>query len=215
MYGGIKFSYSTTVSKGLKNNIRKDIIESFEGSPELRKEMRRVFQMANRRIQNIEKSGVFSPAVAALGKGDIKGYSKFTVKGFSNNGDDWKTLKKEYAKAISFLNQPTSTASGAKQFEKQVKEQMGVSNDLWKELRITILSNYNSVSNELLLALPYSDFLQEVYNRAKDTSAEQIEKDAKRIANNLQKQINETAERASQNITEIIEDMANGFKMEF
>ena len=67
MYGGIKFSYSTTVSKGLKNNIRKDIIESFEGSPELRKEMRRVFQMANRRIQNIEKSGVFSPAVASAG----------------------------------------------------------------------------------------------------------------------------------------------------
>ena len=164
---------------------------------------------------NIEKSGVFSPAVASLGKGNIKGYSKFTVKGFGNTGDDWKTLKKEYAKAISFLNQPTSTASGAKEFEKQVKNQMGVSEDLWKEIRTTILEGYNSVSNELLLALPYSDFLQEVYNRAKDSSAEQIERDAKRIADNLQKQINETAERASQNITEIIEDMANGFKMEF
>lgn len=211
----IKISYSTTVAKGLKNKIRKDIIESFEGSPDLRKEMKRVFQMANRRIQNVEKSGVFSPAVASLGKGDIKGYSKFSVKGFGNTGDDWKALKKEYAKAISFLNQPTSTASGAKQFEQQVKKQMGVSDDLWKEIRQTILNGYNSVSSELLLALPYSDFMQEVYSRAKDSSAEQIEKDAKAIADNLQAQIEQTAEVASQTITQIIEDMAKGFKIDF
>lgn len=211
----IKITYSTTVAKGLKNKIRQDIIDSFEGSPELRKEMKRVFQMANRRIQNIEKSGVFSPAVASLGKGDVKGYSKFTVKGFGNTGSDWKSLKKEYAKAISFLNQPTSTASGAKQFEKQVKKQMGVPDDLWKEIRRTIIDGYNSVSSELLLALPYSDFMQEVYNRAKDSSAEQIEQEAKAIADNLQAQIDQTAETASQTITEIIENMAKGFKIDF
>lgn len=214
-------TFSATVAKGLKNKLKKDIINSIEGSKETRDEIRRVFQQANRRIQNVEKAGVFSPAVAALGKGDIKGYSKFSVKGFGNTGDDWKSLKKEYAKAISFLNQPTSTASGAKQFEKQVKSEMGISEDLWKNIRESILNGYNSVSDELLLALPYSDFMQDIYSRAKDNSSEQIEREAKETADQIQKQIEQSAEQAAEEITELYEDtvqkaleaLANGFKM--
>src|SRR5699024_10251159 len=140
-------TFSATVTKGLKNKLKKDIINSIEGSKETRAEIRRVFQQANRRIQNIEKAGVFSPAVASLGKGDVKGYSKFSVKGFGNTGNDWKTLKKEYAKAISFLNQPTSMLSGAREFEKQVKDSMDIDEDLWKDIRDSILGGYNSVSN--------------------------------------------------------------------
>lgn len=214
-------TFSATVTKGLKNKLQKDIVNSIEGSPEMRKEIRRVFQQANRRIENIEKSGLFSPAVASLGKGNVKGYSKFSVKGFGNTGDDWKTLKKEYAKAISFLNQPTSMASGAKDFEKNVKSQMNVSDDIWNDIRDSILGGYNSVSNELLLALPYSDFIQDIYNRAVQSSSEQIERDAKKIADELQKNINQTAEETAEEITteynqtisELLEGLVNGFKM--
>lgn len=214
-------TFSATVSKGLKNKLKKDIINSIEGSPEMRKEIRKVFQQANRRIQNIENAGLFSPAVASLGKGNIKGYSKFSVKGFGSTGNDWKTLKKEYAKAISFLNQPTSMARGAKEFEKQVKSQMSVSDELWDDIRDSILGGYNSVSSELLLALPYSDFIQDVYNRATQSSSEQIERDAKKIADELQKNINQTAEETAEEITEeynqtiseLLEGLVNGFKM--
>ena len=90
-----------------RTELRQDIIQSVESSKELRKEVRRVFQQANRRIQNIESKGILSPAVTALNKGDIKGFSKFSV-----SGKSWDEIKTEYAKAVSFLRQPTSTATG-------------------------------------------------------------------------------------------------------
>lgn len=210
----IKVSYSNTVTKGLKNKLKKDIIQSIEGSKELRQEIRRVFQMANRRIQNIEKSGVFSPAVASLGKQDVKGYSKFSVKGFGNTGASWNALKKEYAKAVSFLNQPTSTASGAKQFEDTVKKEMGIEDDLWKSIRETILNGYNNVSSELLLALPYSDFMQEVYSRAMESSSSQMEKEAQQQAELLQKSIEQQAENIAGGIEDIMQGLVNGFKID-
>ena len=58
-----------------KARIKKEIINAVESSPSLRKQISKVFQQANRRIQNIEKNGVVSPAVVALNKGDVKGYS--------------------------------------------------------------------------------------------------------------------------------------------
>lgn len=212
---GIKITYTTTVAKGLKNHLEKNIINVIEGDKEMRKEIARVFQMANRRIQNVEKSGAFSPSVASLGKGDIKGYSKFSVKGFGNSGSSWQALKKEYAKAVSFLNQPTSTASGAKQFEKQVKSQMNVPDDLWKDIRDSVLGNYNSVSSDLLLALPYADFMQDIYDRTKDSSADMIEKDAKQIAEELQNNINQTADAMATALSDAVEQMAKGFKIDF
>lgn len=221
MAGGIswKLTYNASVVRGLKNKLEKDIIQAAESSPALRREIRRVFQMANRRIQNIEKAGVFSPAVAALGKGDVKGYSKFSVKGFGETGSGWQALKKEYAKAISFLNQPTSTASGAKQFEAQVKKEMGIDDELWKGVRDSILGNYNSVSSDLLLALPYSDFMQEVYSRAAASASTQMEQEARANEAAAQAEIDNLAKKLAQDTVDGIEDMvrslAKGFKIDF
>lgn len=206
---GITIKVSSRVAKGLKNKVKKDVIEAIEGSPTLRKEISRVFQMANRRIQNIESAGLFSPAVAALGKGDVKGYSKFSVKGFGNTGSGWQALKREYTKAIAFLNQPTSSATGAREFETQVKQQMNIDDGLWKGVRDAILGNYNSVSSQLLLALPYSDFMQEVYSRAQQSSSSQIEQEAQYLADSLQQNIDETAE----SIASAYETLINGFKI--
>ena len=206
---GITIKVSSRVAKGLKNKVKKDVIEAIEGSPALRKEISRVFQMANRRIQNIESAGLFSPAVAALGKGDVKGYSKFSVKGFGNTGSSWQALKREYTKAIAFLNQPTSSATGAREFETQVKQQMNIDDGLWKGVRDAILGNYNSVSSQLLLALPYSDFMQEVYSRAQQSSSSQIEQEAQYLADSLQQNIDETAE----SIASAYETLINGFKI--
>ena len=89
--------------------IKQRIIEAKMSSPEYRAEIRRIFQQANRRIQNIESKGLVSPAVMALNKGDIQGFTKFSMK------HDWEDLKAEYAKAVSFLRQPTSTATGVRE----------------------------------------------------------------------------------------------------
>lgn len=202
-------NFSTKVTRGLNNKLRQDIMESVEGTPAMRKEIRRVFQMANRRIQNIEKSGVFSPAVASLGKGDIHNYSKFSIKGFGNTGAEWTELKKEYAKAIAFLNQPTSSATGAREFEEQVKKQMDIDEELWDALREQILMGYNSVESQLLLALPYADFMQEIYSRTVKDVSSKMEEDAKKILDKLDKNINKTSE----DILQAYEDLLNGFKL--
>ena len=60
----MKITFSAKVKKHLnKAKLSKDIMNSMKASPAMRKEIRRVFQMANRRIQNIENSGILSPAV--------------------------------------------------------------------------------------------------------------------------------------------------------
>lgn len=60
-----------------KAYVKKEIINAIESSSSLRKEIAKVFQQANRRIQNIEKNGVVSPAVVALNKGDVKDILNF------------------------------------------------------------------------------------------------------------------------------------------
>lgn len=199
-----KYTFEKNINKSLKQTLTKEIVKSVEGSPEMRKEIRRVFQMANRRIQNIEKSGAFSPAVASLGKGDIKGYSKFSVKGFGNTGDSWTQLKKEYGKAVAFLNQPTSTAQGAKEFEKQVQQQLNIPSDVWQTVRNGILEGYNSTSGDLLAALPYSTFMQEIYETSTATAANQMEKDAIQTAEQLQAAVEAQAQAISGQVESIL-----------
>lgn len=184
------FKFEKNINKALKQQASKEIVNAVEGSAEMRKEIRRVFQMANRRIQNIETSGVFSPAVAALGKGGVSGYSKFSVKGFGNTGESWTELKKEYGKAVAFLQQPTSTATGAKEFEKQVQQQLNIPSDRWEDVRETIMDGYASTSGDLMAALPYSTFMQEIYDRASASANSEMEREAVQAAEQLQAEIN-------------------------
>lgn len=121
---GFKIKFTKSVFGATQRaKIKKEILQAVESSPEYRKEIARVFQMANRRIQNIEQSGQLSPAVQALNKGDVKGFTKFSMKG------DWNTLKIEYGKAISFLRQPTSTAQGARQYGQHMQRMYDLTPD--------------------------------------------------------------------------------------
>lgn len=114
--------YSKSVFKSTNISLRKDILNADKILPEFKKEIKRIFQTANRRIQNIEKSGVISTAYEAL---DIdKDNPKFSK--FSISGKNWTDLKIEYAKAVEFLRKPTSTASGAKQYINHLQKQSGL-----------------------------------------------------------------------------------------
>lgn len=94
---GFKIKFTKSVFGATQRaKIKKEILQAVESSPEYRKEIARVFQMANRRIQNIESKGLLSPAVQALNKGDIKGFTKFSMRG------DWNTLKLSTARQFRF-----------------------------------------------------------------------------------------------------------------
>ena len=196
-------------------HIKKEIITAVESDPQLRKEIAKVFQQANRRIQNVENSGIISPAVTALNKGDIKGFSKFSMK------HDWNDLKIEYSKAVAFLQQPTSTATGTKEYGAHLKRTYQLTDDEFSLMQNKLMGKIASVSDEKFLEqylLQYKDFTGELEQESKDVS-DQIEDDAIKIADSLQDEINEKAraieeeqERLSGLLDDTLEKILKSFK---
>ena len=198
----IKINFSPSVyAKTSKLKLKREILQAVESSPEYRKEIARVFQMANRRIQNIEQSGQLSPAVQALNKGDVKGFTKFSMKG------DWNTLKIEYGKAISFLRQPTSTAQGARQYGQHLQRMYDLTPDEYNLMARNLQGKLNSVSDSDFVErylMRYKDFTGEMEQSASDIST-QIESEAQSISRAIDAEI----ERQANEAADQMEDMQN------
>lgn len=199
---GFKIKFTNSVFGATQRaKIKKEILQAVESSPEYRKEIARVFQMANRRIQNIEQSGQLSPAVQALNKGDVKGFTKFSMKG------DWNTLKIEYGKAISFLRQPTSTAQGARQYGQHLQRMYDLTPDEYNLMARNLQGKLNSVSDSDFVErylMRYKDFTGEMEQSASDIST-QIESEAQSISRAIDAEI----ERQANEVTDQMEDMQN------
>lgn len=199
---GFKIKFTKSVFGATQRaKIKKEILQAVESSPEYRKEIARVFQMANRRIQNIEQSGQLSPAVQALNKGDIKGFTKFSMKG------DWNTLKIEYGKAISFLRQPTSTAAGAKQYGQHLQRMYDLTPDEYNLMARNLQGKLNSVSDSDFVErylMRYKDFTGEMEQSASDIST-QIESEAQSISRAIDAEI----ERQANEVADAMNDMQN------
>lgn len=199
---GFKIEFTKSVFGATQRaKIKKEILQAVESSPEYRKEIARVFQMANRRIQNIEASGQLSPAVQALNKGDIKGFTKFSMKG------DWNTLKIEYGKAISFLRQPTSTAQGARQYGQHLQRTYGLTPDEYSLMARNLQGKLNSVSDSDFVErylMRYKDFTGEMEQSASGIST-QIESEAQSISRAIDAEI----ERQANEVADAMEDMQN------
>lgn len=199
---GFKIEFTESVFGATQRaKIKKEILQAVESSPEYRKEIARVFQMANRRIQNIEQSGQLSPAVQALNKGDIQGFTKFSMKG------DWNTLKIEYGKAISFLRQPTSTAQGARQYGQHLQRMYDLTPDEYNLMARNLQGKLNSVSDSDFVErylMRYKDFTGEMEQSASDIST-QIESEAQSISRAIDAEI----ERKANEVADQMEDMQN------
>lgn len=172
-----------------KIHVDKQILNAVESRGYLKREIARVFQQANRRIQNIENSGLISPAVVALNKGDIKGFTKFSMK------HDWNDLKIEYSKAVSFLQQPTSTASGTREYASHLKRSYDLNDKEFKLMQDKLMGKIASVSDTRFLEnylMQYKDFTGELEQESRDVS-DQIEDDAVRIENALDDAIDKIA----------------------
>lgn len=199
---GFKIQFTKSVFGATQRaKIKKEILQAVESSPEYRKEISRVFQMANRRIQNIEQSGQLSPAVQALNKGDVKGFTKFSMKG------DWNTLKIEYGKAISFLRQPTSTAQGARQYGQHLQRMYDLTPDEYNLMARNLQGKLNSVSDSDFVErylMRYKDFTGEMEQSASDIST-QIESEAQSISRAIDAEI----ERQANEVADAMDDMQN------
>lgn len=184
-----------------KVHVKKEIINAVESSPTLRKQIARVFQQANRRIQNVEKTGVVSPAVVALNKGDVKGFAKFSMK------HDWNDLKIEYSKAVAFLQQPTSTATGTQEYAKHLKKTYKLKDEEFSLMQEKLIGKIASVSDQKFLEqylMQYKDFTGELEQESRDVS-DQIESDAIKIADNLQNSIYNVGEKVEETVQKILD----------
>lgn len=201
---GFKIQFTKSVFGATQRaKIKKEILQAVQSSPEYRKEIARVFQMANRRIQNIEQSGQLSPAVQALNKGDIHGFTKFSMKG------DWNTLKIEYGKAISFLRQPTSTAQGARQYGQHLQRMYDLTPDEYNLMARNLQGKLNSVSDSDFVErylMRYKDFTGEMEQSASDIST-QIESEAQSISRAIDAEIERQANEVADTMNKMQDDI--------
>lgn len=129
----ISLIFTGTVLKSAnKIRLSSEILTSEYPTPELKKQIQKVFHTANRRIQNIQNAGLYSPALKELNFSEVGAKQKFAK--FTQAGQNWAEIKLQYAKAVQFLKKPTSTASGARQWNKAVQKQLGFNDNLYNAI---------------------------------------------------------------------------------
>lgn len=182
--------FSASVIKSINKPLNQDITNAVIGSRGLKTLVNKVLQQANRRIQNIENAGLASPAVKAVySERGKKNYTYFSTSGLNPlNPNDWEVIKYEYGRAMSFLNNPTSTATGARQYIKYQANQLNnipfeSANkivDLATEPTIDEYGNVNIFS--------YGEILDTFKNDVMTTENE-MERNGERYAENLEQQL--------------------------
>lgn len=172
--------YSKTVTKAVANwKLDKNIINSMESAKELRKEINRVFHAANRRLQNLENSGAFSPAANAvnayLESDTVSQFNQFAK--FTTAAKSWSEIKADYAAAIEFLRKPTSTSSGAKQFEKEIQQRLKITPQQFDHVKTIINDGGGVMEYANLISLIPSDptKVADFFRTAANDIADEIE----------------------------------------
>ena len=206
-----KLTFSQSTLKKVRSiKLNRDIITADIKTPLAEKEIKRVFQIANRRIQNIQNGGYLSPAIQALGI-DVND-NTFTK--FSTKGKDWNTIKIEYAKVIGFLQNPTSTAQGAKQWQKSVQNSLGFSDDLMKKVVKVIKEN----QNDFVLKSQVENVREEFETAASDISdfierESKNEKNLQQLENELNKDITDVQNSVTNDVINNILDSFKNFRL--
>lgn len=191
-------------SSVLKSTVQKhgviDIDNIVKNSDDFKKEIRKVFQQANRRIQNVTKAGYASPAVKAIiaEKGQ-RNYTYFSLAGLNPaNPADWEVIKYEVGLAKSFLANPTSSATGARQYIKYNQERLGINSfenankvvDIATQPNINEWGDVNIMQYGALLDNLASDIIQE---------QREIDFNSPTFAQELEEKLNEVARKMASN----------------
>lgn len=171
----------------------KQIEKAVESSPALRAEIARTFQVANRRMQNIERAGLISPAVVAANKGDIDRFTKFSMR------QSWSSLKEEYARALAFLSDETSTASGARQYKKALQGMLNLNSEpeLFESVYDNMARNINAI-----VANEQSNF---TYQQIMDV----IKTETRNASQSIEQRVNQYEQQIQDNIHQSAVDFLN------
>lgn len=182
--------FSASVIKSINKPLNQEITNAVIGSRGLKTLVNKVLQQANRRIQNIENAGLASPAVKAVySERGKKNYTYFSTSGLNPlSPNDWEVIKYEYGRAMSFLNNPTSTATGARQYIKYQASQLNnipfeSANKIVDIATEPTIDNYGNVN-----IFSYSEILDTFKNDVMTTENE-LERNGERYAEYLEQQL--------------------------
>ena len=120
---------------------------------------------------------------------------------------DWDELKIEYSKAVSFLQQPTSTASGTREYSRHLKKTYNLTDEEFSIMQNNLVGKIASVSDKKFLEqylMQYKDFTGELEQESKDVS-DQIESDAIKIADSVQRNIDNAGEMVESAVQKILD----------
>lgn len=182
--------FTASVIKSINKPLNQDITNAVIGSKGLKTLVNRVLQQANRRIQNIEKAGLASPAVKAVySERGKKNYTYFSTSGLNPlDPSDWEMIKYEYGRAMSFINNPTSTATGARQYIKYQARQLNnipfeSANKIVDIATEPTIDEYGNVN-----IFSYGDILDTYKSDVMSTELEMV-KNSKEYVENLESQL--------------------------
>lgn len=213
----MKITFSAKVYASVHKQLNKEIMTAVTGSPEMKKELNRVFQQANRRVQNVTSAGTISPAVEALREqgreipdnGRFK--TVFSVAGLDlSNQSQWQMAQQEYAEAMAFLNQPTSTATGAKQFVRQVAAKNDIEVEDANDILVGIYSNEGLKQEANSRGDKYRYLVDDVIETVKEAQSGMAQ-DAREYAQEMRNQLRQEVDRVTQNTMDLINGFAENF----
>jgi hypothetical protein len=151
---------------------------------ELAKYTRVLADVGNKRLKRLESTGYdeISPAYLTVEKGGKRGQGKFSTKGKTRN-----QLLAEFTRAKGFLNAKTSTVSGSKKLQADVKIRLGNNVSIDEQKRIWEIYNELKSKNYALFSIIGSDRIQklvaeksELFDNVTD-AIEGIQKEMKQI----------------------------------
>lgn len=186
-----------------------EILNAFEKSSSMSKEVRRVVNMANKRISRINADNtVISPALKALQK---QGIDKFALR-----GQTWEQQKETYFRAIEYLNQESSSLGGARKFTNEFLEKSGLQSkgsspeqqEKYREYASSIIDEYGSdvMNNDRLM---YNAVAQYFYDMKVEQAQNAIEQGTMRDLASADRQMRDNANEVADAIADIVDDMTS------
>lgn len=167
---------------------------------EMKKDIKKVLQRANRRIQNVEKAGLPSPALKALyaERGRSVSYSKFSISGLDlRNEVGFMRAKEEYARAVSFLYNPTSSATGAREYVKSIATKYNIPVDVSARIIDKATSPAVTDSGDINI-FNYQSIVNEASNDVMNADL-QLTEDTVKNGEIIESKIDETIARLNKN----------------
>lgn len=134
------YAFSSFIKEWLNDTtVNQDVKKQIEIAKQIKKEINKTLQVANRRAENIENSKLASPAYKALVNelSDIKRnrFTKFSISGL-NLLDPTERVKAidTYSRALAFINNKTSSVIGARHFLNDIANKNDIPFEIANEL---------------------------------------------------------------------------------